>query len=265
VRILRAAGGAAAGAAALLTLGLLALSASAPAPAGSLRSRFEAGNDAYERGDFREAAGIYREIGKAGARSAALHYNLGNALFKDGKLGEAILEYERAARLSPGDDDVRENLAYLRSLTVDEITPAASPLSALGITFLLALTTPGQEAALMLGAWLAAGAAFGAGLAARSEGFRRTAFYAAGALLVPALLAGAALGTESWIAGSAEQAIVLAAEAEVLSGAGSENPTLFTVHEGLKVRIRGRAPGWLQVSLENGLSGWLPDGSVAPI
>ena len=51
----------------------------------------------------------------------------------------------------------------------------------------------------------------------------------------------------------------------MLAGPGENNATLFTVHEGLKVRVRGRAPGWLQVSLDNGLSGWLPEESIAPI
>jgi uncharacterized protein YgiM (DUF1202 family) len=54
-------------------------------------------------------------------------------------------------------------------------------------------------------------------------------------------------------------------EVNVLSGAGEENPTLFTVHEGLKVRLRSRAGEWAQVSLDNGLVGWLPSPAVKEI
>lgn len=244
---------------------LLTAAACAGSGGGALQARFQAGNDAYERGDYLDAAEIYREIARDGLSSTALHYNLGNALFKSGNLGEAILHYERALLLDPGDEDARENLEYLRSLTVDEIVPADSPLDALGITFLLEMTTPDQDAFILVAAWMGTGLALGAGLLARSENGRRTAYYAAGAMALPVLLAGAALAAEAWIAASVEHGIVLASEAEVLSGAGEENPALFTVHEGLKVGIRGRAGDWVHVSLENGLSGWLPRETLEPI
>lgn len=243
-------------------LALLALAAGCSGGGGgAMESRFQAGNAAYERGAFEEAAGIYREVAAAGVESAALHYNLGNALFKGGHLGRAILEYERALKIDPGDEDSRENLEYLRTLTVDEIVPAASPLNALGIAYLMGLTTPGQDALLLVLAWLASGIALGVGIAARGENVRRSAYYAAGALLVPALLFGASLGGKLWIASSGEHAIVLAGEVEVLSGAGEDNPALFTVHEGLKVRVRSRSGRWAQVSLANGMTGWLPQDS----
>ncbi len=251
---------------ALLLVALLAAGGCAGrTPGAAVESRFTAGNDAYEKGDFERAAEIYREIASTGVRSAALHYNLGNALFKAGRLGEALLEYERAHLLDPGDPDVRDNLEYLRSLTVDEITPAPSPLSALGIGDLLDLTTPAQDAAVLLLGWLLAGLAFGIGVAAHAEGVKRSAFYAAGALMLPALLGGGLLGAKSWEDSSMEFGVVIAPEAEVLSGAGQENPALFTVHEGLRVRIHARSEGWTQVSLENGLTGWLPDESVEEI
>ncbi len=247
-----------------------ALLLSAPACAGrtagaAVESRFAAGNDAYEQGDYERAAGIYREIERSGVRSAALHYNLGNALFKAGRLGEALLEFEKALRLDPGDPDVRENLAYLRSLTVDEITPAPTPLAALGIEALLALTTPAQDAVVIVICWGLAWIAFGAGVAVRAEGIKRSAYYAAGALALPALLFGASLGGKVWLDSSADFGVVLASEADVLSGAGEGNPALFKVHEGLKVKIQARSEGWAQVSLENGLTGWLPEEALGEL
>jgi len=35
-----------------------------------------------------------------------LYYNLGNAYFKDDRIGKAILYYNRALRLAPGNDDI---------------------------------------------------------------------------------------------------------------------------------------------------------------
>jgi SH3-like domain-containing protein len=53
-------------------------------------------------------------------------------------------------------------------------------------------------------------------------------------------------------------AVVLASPVEVLAGAGPNNASLFTIHEGLRVEVRQEQQGWVQVSLPNGLNGWVP-------
>ena len=58
--------------------------------------------------------------------SAQLYFNLGNAYFRDHQLGKAILNYERAHLLSPGDSDIRHNLRYANNYTEDRITPASN-------------------------------------------------------------------------------------------------------------------------------------------
>jgi len=50
---------------------------------------------------------------------------------------------------------------------------------------------------------------------------------------------------------------VIEQAAEVLAGPGENNATLFTVHEGLLIEVRDVRPDWIQVSLPNGLNGWL--------
>ena len=53
-------------------------------------------------------------------------------------------------------------------------------------------------------------------------------------------------------------AVVLDDAVEVLAGPGPNNATLFTVHEGLTLEVRAERPEWIQVSLPNGLNGWIP-------
>jgi len=249
----------------VLAAALLFGSAVRAATVSSAQDHFASGNAAYERGAYLEAVTIYQELASTGISSAALQYNLGNALFKAGRLGEAILAYERARRLDPHDPDVADNLDYLRTLTVDRIPPASSPLTALGITFVMDLTSAEQDALILLATWLAAGLAFAVGLAVSRESVRKAALYAAAALMIPVLLSGGNLALKSYLQATRAYGVVLEREANVLSGAGDENPTLFTVHEGLKVRVRGRTADWVQVSLDNGLSGWLPAATVREI
>ena len=58
-------------------------------------------NAQYERGEYGDAAQQYEALIASGYEDAALYYNLGNAYFKKGELGLAVLNYLRAEELSP--------------------------------------------------------------------------------------------------------------------------------------------------------------------
>jgi len=76
---------------------------------------FAAANVAYEQGDYLQAISLYQAILNQGLTSKELHYNLGNAYYKNDDLGQAILHYEKAARISPGDEQVQQNLNLAQS------------------------------------------------------------------------------------------------------------------------------------------------------
>ncbi|MDD5634481.1 MAG: tetratricopeptide repeat protein [Candidatus Omnitrophica bacterium] len=77
---------------------------------------FLLGNDFYKKGEYIKAISEYEKILASGKESAALYYNNANAYFKSGRLGKAILNYERATLLSPRDPDIRSNFKYAESL-----------------------------------------------------------------------------------------------------------------------------------------------------
>lgn len=80
---------------------------------------FAKGNAFYEARDYAKAAEEYTKILDGGMESGPLYYDIGNAFFKMGKPGYAILSYKKAQRLMPGDSDLKSNLAYAQSLTDD--------------------------------------------------------------------------------------------------------------------------------------------------
>ena len=65
---------------------------------------FADANELYRRGEYEEARNKYLQITADGVRDARLFYNLGNASFKESRLGDAIVWYERAIQLDPRDD-----------------------------------------------------------------------------------------------------------------------------------------------------------------
>lgn len=79
-----------------------------------VESRFESGNVAYSVGEYDKAIEIYKEIIASEGNGSGLLYNLANSYAQKGLLGLAILNYERALKLSPSDADILGNLAKVR-------------------------------------------------------------------------------------------------------------------------------------------------------
>lgn len=92
----------------LVALLLLSLTVRAEGPS------FDDANRLYEQGKYREAVAGYEQVLASGTRSSALWFNLGNAHFKAGHVGDAIAAYRQAEQLAPRDADVRANLDFAR-------------------------------------------------------------------------------------------------------------------------------------------------------
>lgn len=78
---------------------------------------FAMANKFYESKDYDSAIRLYESVLKQGTESAALRFNLGNAHFKNGDLGHAVVNYLRAKRLDPADEDIRHNLEFARQFS----------------------------------------------------------------------------------------------------------------------------------------------------
>lgn len=242
-------------AAGLFLVGLL--TAGATPPRGSPEDLFARGNEAYARGDYEEAAASYQEIVRSGIRNSLVYYNLGNSRFKANRIGPAILFYEKALKLDPTDTDARENLRYANLRIRDRISEEEDP-------FLLGLFGRARDSlaldrvtGLFLGFYLATMALAAVWILAGSA--RSGAAAGVGALILAGIttLAGGWMSLQAEERASSDRAIVLAEKSEVLSGPGSENTLLASVHEGTKVRIHNRREDWVQVVLPDGRAGWM--------
>lgn len=89
----------------------------------SAESLLDSANNSYAKANFQVAAKLYENIIDAGYHSPELFFNLGNAYFKMGQIGKSILNYERAKKLSPLDEDIAFNLNLANQQTIDKIEP----------------------------------------------------------------------------------------------------------------------------------------------
>ena len=220
---------------------------------------FREGNRLYREGDFAGAVASYGSAVEGGFESSPLHYNLGNAHFRLGEFGAAVLHYERALRLDPGNDDIRANLDLVNQRLQDRIEPLPRFWLLAAFDWWMALIPRGMLEALVSACYLLLGAAVVLIVLGRPKGWggglRRFAY----AAVVATVLLGATLLVREAGMGRPEEGILMVAEAKVLS-APSEDAglTLFTLHEGIKVRIDRRTGEWAEVVLADGKVGWLP-------
>lgn len=223
---------------------------------------FARANAFYQQGDFAAAERAYRELAAAGIDSGELYYNLGNACFKQNKLGEAVYFWERAARRLPGDADVRENLELARGLVVDRLEVPESPLPLRWLSAALHRFTPSQESWAAFAFFVAGNVLLGIYLLARTPRLARCCLAGCLTAAVLFVLVSASLAWKLYERTHRPEGVIVSQVVEMRSGPGKGYLTVATIHEGLMVRIRGRADDWYQIVLPNGWSGWLPAESL---
>jgi tetratricopeptide (TPR) repeat protein len=271
--------------AAILLVLVLAPAADRAANEGAPEALFQAGNSAYEAGAYADAIDRYQQVVQAGIVNADLYYNMGNAHFKTGDLGRAVLWYERALRLAPRSEDVRANLAVVRSLLRDQQLVAQQGGVRGALLAWHRRLTPG-ESAVAACAFYALFCFGGLCLV-----FRRTAavtaFYRIASWVSPARLFGLTMNQDLVLGmalaaalavtfgGSAyakvrdaresARSVVVAEEVAVFSGPSEDATIQFKIHEGTIVAVHDGRNGWVRVDLPGDLSGWVESGTVEKI
>lgn len=217
------------------------------------------GNQAYQEGRYLDAAEAYEAVIESGFVSAGLEYNLGNAYFKAGELGRAILHWERALALAPGDEDVQTNLELARSLTVDAVEPMPRVWLVSVVSWWVGFLPRGWLLGIVALGWLALTGGIVLRILGRASWLSEAGRWAAVGGTVVLVLFGPSLVVRETGLGLPERAVVLADQVHARSAPSSdEDATLFEIHEGTRVRIDQRAGEWLEVVLDDGKVGWVP-------
>ena len=223
------------------------------------------GNDAYRNGNYKNAIGDYEKLVHEGYEGTSLFYNLGNAYYKDGKLGYAILNYEKALRLSPNDGDIQHNLAIANAKTVDKIDTLPkffifqiwesllSFFSIKGWTYL--------AYSLFILLLIAAGIYF----FTKRPAVQRYSFFGGLAILCLLILSVFILTINVKRYENIKQGVIIVQSVSAKQGPDVNNNDAFVIHEGLKVRIEDRVDNWVEIRLNDGKVGWLPDSDIAQI
>ena len=231
----------------------------------SPKEDFERAEVLYQNERYLEAAESYEAMRGQGLEDGALYYNLGNAYFKAGRLGRAILNYERALVLMPGDAETRANLTFANELIADTVEPSPLPLLIRWAVDFYRHLSPGIAARILSVSFLLTGVTVTLLIVDRWSGLRSFVLVSVVAFGSVSFVSGIVLATKLITVSKIVEAVVLAENAYVRSGPGDGNPRLAEIHEGLKVRVLSHREGWYQVSLANGLTGWTQQDNVETI
>jgi len=220
--------------------------------------RFSAANELYRAGKYREAAAAYGEIIANGYESPALYYNLGNTLFKTGDIPAAILNFERAARLSPGDDDIRHNLRLANLRIIDNIEPVPQLFfQAWWGDLVGSSSSAGWGTAAVSALWLAA-ILLAAYRLNRSPLGQRLLLLGGVVAVLFSLFAFTAGAVQDGREASGSEAILFTPSVSVKSAPDTQSADLFVLHEGVKMDLLDSVGEWRKIRLADGKIGWLP-------
>ena len=210
---------------------------------------FEA-NRAYKSDRFRQAADGYLKLIESGCENGHVYYNLGNAYFRLGDLGRAILFYERARVLIPRDDDLISNLSHARNQVQDAVGDAVtfSLHEVLGLDSLSLSETFSIFA--VLNAFF-----FAVACTRLIRKFEWTYYLAM--LLAILLGIGAFAFVLKWHgAATDDRAVVLAEEIAVRAGPDPDDTLLFKIHKGAVVQHERTEGDWVLIHLSKDKRGW---------
>ncbi len=221
-------------------------------------------NTEYQKENFETAASLYEEILQTG-ESATVYYNLGNAYYKLGKLGPAILNYERALLRDPGNEDILFNLEMAYSQTVDKVDPLGRFLLLTWIDNLSSLHSTNTWAYMSIFCFILTLALAGMFVFARVTWIKKTAFFTGIAIFIVCAVTFAFSNNQKNKLIAHDHAIIFAPTVTAKSSPDASGTELFPLHEGTKVKVKRTLGDWIEIQLENGHVGWIQSSTAEKI
>ncbi len=217
---------------------------------------------AYKAGNYQLAIEKYDSVLKSGQTSPDIYYNLGNAYYKQGKLGFAILNYERGIRLAPGDDDIAFNLKLARAKLLDRIDQTPQFFLYKWVNSILSLfSTDGWTIVVFV--VLVTFATFAILFLLSGTSSRRKLYALIELPVIVLLVLCSVLLFIRYQADTRKDFGVIITQVTGAKVAPNQTEKdAFVVHEGLKVKVEETEDLWYKIRLDDGKVGWVTKNSI---
>ena len=213
----------------------------------------------YSRDEFKKAAACYEKILKEGKESWILYYNLGNAYYKDGSLGLAILNYEKAKKLNPHEPDILNNLSIAENKVIDKVKMREISLEKeIKEFFIYRLSTSGWAWCSIFSLTLTLSLIF-VFLSTSIGSLKKISFWSGILALLTFILSLFFGYTELGEKTSSKRGVIIRNETKVYSKPQLDESARknLILHEGTKVKVLSTENSWINIQLLNGNEGWI--------
>ena len=225
-------------------------------------SIMQTANEYYKNNRYQLAIEEYNKLILDGFEGTSLYYNLGNAHYRLGKVGYAILYYEKALKLSPNDEDVKHNLA-LAKLNLQDKVDTLPP-------FFIFNLWEGLLASFSVTGWtiivyivfillLIVSVAY---FFSRNVSEQRISFFSGAGLAIALVFAIILLVVKMNKEYNVKDGIIVETAVVVKSSPDYSSKDSFQIHEGLKVTLEDQVDDWVKIRLNDGKIGWISEKSI---
>lgn len=219
----------------------------------------------YSKGNYQAAIKKYEQLLKK-TPSAELYYNLGNAYYRTDNIPKAIIAYEKAQRLMPGNADIAHNLSVARSKTIDKMQPQQETFIVAGWNAFVNMFNTNTWAIISIGSLLIIVLLTLTYLFADMVILRQLGFYGAIVLLVIFIISNICAYSQLKRLKSDDDAIVIQSACNVKKSPEAKAADAAIIHEGTHITITDETiDGWYEVLLDDGTEGWITDDAVERI
>lgn len=211
----------------------------------------------YEKNQFSKAINCYEEIIKNNYSSAFLHYNLGNAYYKNNQLGLAIYHYELARKEDPGNEDIRNNLSIAAGKVIDKVEVKENFFAGKLKSGYFAALPSTQWAYLTIVFFITTLLFYILYTSRFAQWIKKISFWLSGMSLLLFVICLFSGYTSLSMKNNTNKAVILSPVVQVLAAPNAQAKSKFSLHEGTRVKVLDCNENWISIQLENGNEGWV--------
>ena len=190
---------------------------------------------------------------------------MGNANYRIGKIGYAILYYEKALELSPSDEDVKHNLDFAHLSTVDRIQPLPRFFLFDWWEALLGLFSDNGWVYVVFVLYLLVILLVGAYSYSKTVKQQKIFFFSSISCVFLLAFSISLLLIKVNREVTLKSGVIVEQFVTVKFSPDSQSTDAFVIHEGLKVNLEDQLDKWIKIRLANGKVGWVENTYVEQI
>lgn len=247
------------------TLIILTLYSFASIEQNEIDKLWEDANSSYASGDYQKSIEIYTKLENEVGISPSLYYNIGNCYFKDNKLANAILYYNRALKMDSHNSDILHNLSVANALTTNKIKEVPEFFLVRWIESVRNIFNSNTWALISIFAIALLLAMIVMFFLSRNSSMRKSGFTIAIISLVITILSITAATSQKQYQLSDDKYIVMINSTAIKSSPDGAGKDIFILNEGVKVVVEESVGKWSKIIIASGDSGWLETSNIEKI